>query len=78
MSLLLAGVASTLVDDGKSLFLWGDDLEYFCRLVLGNNITCSKRFASMVIILESTKFIFKILSNLFNSLQAECVFPSSQ
>jgi len=27
VSLLLAGIASTLDDDGKSLFLWGDEVE---------------------------------------------------
>jgi len=25
----LAGIASTLVDDGKGLFLWGDELNFF-------------------------------------------------
>jgi len=29
VSLQLAGIASTLVDDGKSLFLWGDELDSF-------------------------------------------------
>jgi len=28
--LLLAGIASKLVDDGKSLFLWGDELDFLC------------------------------------------------
>jgi len=26
--LLLAGIASTLVDNGKGLFLWGDELNF--------------------------------------------------
>jgi len=33
VSLLLAGIVSKLVDDGKSLFLWGDQLDFFCRLL---------------------------------------------
>jgi len=31
----------------------------------------------MVIILESAKSIYKIIYPLFNSLQSECIFPSS-
>jgi len=76
VALLLAGKASTLVDDGKSLFLWGDELDS-----VGKNITCSmltRKFATMIMILKSTKLIFKIMSHLFNSLQSECVFPTLQ
>ena len=29
--LLLAGIASILVDNGKGLFLWGDEFNLFCR-----------------------------------------------
>ena len=32
MYLLLAGIASILVDNGKGLFLWGDEFNLFCRL----------------------------------------------
>jgi len=32
VSLLLAGISSTLVDNGKSLFLQGDELDFCCRL----------------------------------------------
>jgi len=39
--LLFAGIASTLVDDGKGLFLWGDKLNIFLLIaVLEKNLTC--------------------------------------
>jgi len=81
VSLLLAGIVSPLVDDGISLFLWVDELDFFVDYSVRkkyNLFNFNKKFATMVMILESTKLIFKIISNLFDSLQSECVFPSLQ
>ena len=47
LSYILAGTASTLVDKGKSLFLWGDELDFFCR---------TKKFATIVMILYNNYF----------------------